>query len=444
MKIEESKTISSIYNSNAANKKSSVSSSKQEDSFATALNNSTKTAKNNTANKKSADKVNADDNKKDENKKVDERIDNSNSSVQKGKVENKEAETEVEEEKVTDDVSEKQLKDLLDMLLSFINDNNDKKVSEDDMKKVLDNFLNNDLLKGSDLDANEVSKIDDLKKSSDINGTIEQLTKILKTDDTALSKEEQDALVKILNQFDSKSEIKDDTKNSIKDLLMQLTNKSSETNTKIEETLKSNLEDETPDSDNYTDNTDDEFLNKLINKNNDLTSQNINSFASRVSFNHSSTVQNANVVNTTVNAANLADDLIKDVKLMVTDAVKELTVKVNPGNLGQITITLTEENGVMKANLKADSKEAVQLLIQNTEEIKKQLDSQNMKIQEVNIELYQEDTTFYKQGMFNKNFHDEQENASGNVSYETAANGEESDVKEDNMAEEDNNLDLLA
>ena len=85
---------------------------------------------------------------------------------------------------------------------------------------------------------------------------------------------------------------------------------------------------------------------------------------------------------------------------MSNNGLKELTVKVNPGNLGEITIKLVQEDGVMKANLKANSKETTDLLSQNLADIKKQLGEQNIKIADVNIELYQDDTTFFKRTRF--------------------------------------------
>ena len=83
----------------------------------------------------------------------------------------------------------------------------------------------------------------------------------------------------------------------------------------------------------------------------------------------------------TINKATFADDLIKDVKFMSNNSLKELTVKINPGNLGEITIKLVQEDGVMKANLKANSKETTALLSQNLAEIKKQISEQNIKIE---------------------------------------------------------------
>ena len=100
---------------------------------------------------------------------------------------------------------------------------------------------------------------------------------------------------------------------------------------------------------------------------------------------------------------------------MVTNNIKEMTVKINPGQLGEITIKVIEEGGVMKANIKASSKETYTLLSQQLGDIKKHLGEQNIKIQEVNISIYDEDATFYKDGQFSSNsFQDGSNNRQNN------------------------------
>lgn len=128
---------------------------------------------------------------------------------------------------------------------------------------------------------------------------------------------------------------------------------------------------------------------------------------------------------------------------MVSNALKELTVKINPGNLGQMTISLIEENGVMKANLKATSKETVELLAQNLVDIKKQLADQNLKIADVNIELYQDDTTFFKQKDFEGEMQGRQ-NGQTNVSESNRVDSITEELVEEEMAIEDSNINFLA
>ena len=190
----------------------------------------------------------------------------------------------------------------------------------------------------------------------------------------------------------------------------------------------------------------DKFLNSLLDDKKDNTVDNkINIFASRTQ-----NVQGQNAVQRglTVNKATFTQDLIQDVKYMSTNNLKELTVKVNPGNLGEITIKLVQEDGLMKANLKANSKETTALLAQNLAEIKKELGDQNIKISEVNIELYNDDTTFFKDGSFGGTLsqeqgRDENRNSSA-VGSNNNVNLQSEDEVIENTAEMDTVLDFLA
>lgn len=190
----------------------------------------------------------------------------------------------------------------------------------------------------------------------------------------------------------------------------------------------------------------DKFLNSLLDDNKDNSVDNkINLFASRTQ-----NVQGQNTVvrGLTVNKATFTQDLIQDVKYMSTNNLKELTVKVNPGNLGEITIKLIQEDGLMKANLKANSKETTALLSQNLAEIKKELGDQSIKISEVNIDLYNEDTTFFKDGGFGGTLSQEQ-GRDENKSSSTGASRNSLEIQNDedifeNNAEIDTTLDFLA
>ena len=96
-----------------------------------------------------------------------------------------------------------------------------------------------------------------------------------------------------------------------------------------------------------------------------------------------------------INKESINLDIIKNVKYMVRNAVEELKVKIYPKELGEMTIKILSEEGIMKAEIKATSKETYNLLNSNLNEIKKTLENQNIRIQEVNIGIYNEDTTFF-------------------------------------------------
>ena len=98
----------------------------------------------------------------------------------------------------------------------------------------------------------------------------------------------------------------------------------------------------------------------------------------------------------------------------------------------------------MKANLKANSKETSELLSQNLTDIKKQLGEQNIKIADVNIELYQDDTTFFSEQGFGGQLSEEQgRNNNSNSNTGNNVTMTEEDLIE-NIASNDNNIDFFA
>ncbi|WP_411170345.1 flagellar hook-length control protein FliK [Clostridium sp. MB05] len=140
-----------------------------------------------------------------------------------------------------------------------------------------------------------------------------------------------------------------------------------------------------------------------------------------------------------VNKQTLDLDIIKNVKFMMKNAMQELKVKVYPKELGEMTIKILSEEGIMRAEIKATSKETYNLLNSNLQDIKKSLSEQNIRIQEVNIGIYNEDTTFFS-GKENssENFKNGQEStSSGKVIFT-----EEDEIKEDLLNE--SNVNLLA
>ena len=96
-----------------------------------------------------------------------------------------------------------------------------------------------------------------------------------------------------------------------------------------------------------------------------------------------------------INRQTMAEDIVKNIKYMSNNGIKELMVRINPKELGEMVIKIIQEEGTTRAELKASSKDTYNLISQNLENIKKYLGEQNIKIQNVDISLY-EDTTFFK------------------------------------------------
>lgn len=307
-----------------------------------------------------------------------------------------------------------------------------KKLSKEDINDILNSILNllNKLGDKSDVLKTLQQGTDGVKSLDSI---INQLVETLKNGSAknSLDGDSLSLMKKLLSQLsenfaDDNSELGKNIKSGIKDLMSEISNiadnKQGDKVLSLEDILKNNLSQDKEKDGSLGDDSnknasteakkigsskEDKFLNSLLDGDKDSSLNKINLFASRFQ-----NAQQGQTVNSTqgvaINQATFADDLIQDVRYMTTNSIKELTVKVNPGNLGEITIKLIQEDGVMKANLKANSKETTALLSQNLVDIKKQLNDQNIKISDVNIELYQDDTTFFKQDGFDSQLSQEQ------------------------------------
>ena len=142
-----------------------------------------------------------------------------------------------------------------------------------------------------------------------------------------------------------------------------------------------------------------------------------------------------------VSRETVATDVVSNVKYMVKNQVEQLTVKIYPKELGEITIKIISEDGIMKADIKSTSKETYTLLNSNMEEIKKNLSNESLIIKEVNIGLY-EDTTYYSGQGFSNEFNDERNKENYFVEDTDSINIHKEENEE--ISEEISNVNLLA
>jgi len=99
-----------------------------------------------------------------------------------------------------------------------------------------------------------------------------------------------------------------------------------------------------------------------------------------------------------ITKSDLNNDVIKALSYMDKNGIKDLTVKIYPKELGEISISVSMEQGALKAMIKATSKETVEMLALGLKDINEKLNGNNIKIQSVDIGLYEEDTTYYAHG----------------------------------------------
>lgn len=145
-------------------------------------------------------------------------------------------------------------------------------------------------------------------------------------------------------------------------------------------------------------NSEDKFLKDLVAGNkNDITNK-VDKLVNFMStFNKAIDTSNISEVGqaVTINKNTFIHDIIKSVKFMEQNDMKEMTVKLMPRELGEIVIKLTMQNGLMKASITANNKEAYNLLNSNLQDINKLIGNEEIKIQNVTINIYNEDTTFF-------------------------------------------------
>lgn len=147
----------------------------------------------------------------------------------------------------------------------------------------------------------------------------------------------------------------------------------------------------------------------------------------------------------TVRVSNLETDMIKTIKYMDKNFLKELTVKVAPKELGPITIKLIMEQGVLKANITANHKDTYGLLMASGEEIKESLNNQNIKVTSVSINIYEEDTTYFSNS-FSENNGRQSSSKEGETSQGSHVNRVSEDFADDESMEEtaQGEIDILA
>ncbi|WP_321835147.1 flagellar hook-length control protein FliK [Clostridium butyricum] len=367
----------------------------------------------------------------------------------------------------------KELKDKIQELKEKLEENPENTEEVNDIIKSLLTVLNNllELNNTSEVKpeiTTDISNVSLETSGNDSSKVLNQLLELLSSENAKSSFDSEsltsmkDLLSHIQGQLSSdESKVSDKMKDGLSDIISKLTDMIDDANNNgkkvltLEEMLNKGYSQDQSSNENETNemfsgkketSKEDKFLNSLLDDNKDNSVDNkINLFASRTQ-----NVQGQNTVvrGLTVNKATFTQDLIQDIKYMSTNNLKELTVKVNPGNLGEITIKLIQEDGLMKANLKANSKETTALLSQNLAEIKKELGDQSIKISEVNIDLYNEDTTFFTDGGFGGTLsqeqgRDENKGSTTDTSRNSLGIQNDEDIFENN-AEIDATLDFLA
>ncbi len=145
-----------------------------------------------------------------------------------------------------------------------------------------------------------------------------------------------------------------------------------------------------------------------------------------------------------ITKSDVNNDVIKALSYMDKNGVKDLTVKIYPKELGEISISVSMEQGALKAMIKATSKETVEMLALGLKDINEKLNGNNIKIQSVDIGLYEEDTTYYA----HENSQGKAYENGGQRSSEKGRHGSDGNIVEEDVIPEanvktSNEIDLL-
>ncbi|KEI13179.1 flagellar hook-length control protein [Clostridium novyi B str. ATCC 27606] len=282
---------------------------------------------------------------------------------------------ELKEEGVSDDItqnilsSQQTLSEKVNTLIKMLSQNDTDK--DNGLKDILNKLS---LLNNEELDENSI-KI--------ISKSLEEVNSVPKQD---ISKNEifQKQIIKTLK---SKLFNEDSDNKNVKS-----------TTEKIENSLKTELNSKSLVQNNNETNEED-FLKNLLSRDKSKADNKINRLTTFMNdFNKVNNTLSKDIeteVPVNINKNNLVNDFIKSVKYMEQNNVKEMTVKVMPRELGEIVIRLTVENGLMKANITANNKEAYNLLNSKAQELNNSLGNGEIKIQNFTIDIYNGDTTFF-------------------------------------------------
>lgn len=291
---------------------------------------------------------------------------------------------------------------------------------------ALDNFLENSDLMES-LDEKVIANIETLLKNLQIDGNLKE---------TSMTKEVLKELQGIVKEMDNSQETEEIDMN----LFKANVNISEESKFYESNTGEKNFEGK--EESKETIKKEDKLLKSIIEEDSvENVTNKFTVFNERITTNTSVKVSAEEII---INKDNVVQDVVKSIKYIENNNIKELTVNINPKELGEISIKLIQQDGLMKTNIKANSKETYELLSQHLNDIKKVLGEQNIKVSEVNISLYNEDTTFFKNEEFSNNFFNGEQKNNSSRDNSTYTEREENLEDSINEAEDLRNINMLA
>lgn len=184
--------------------------------------------------------------------------------------------------------------------------------------------------------------------------------------------------------------------------------------------------------------SEEKLLEKLIGEKEDGKLTKVNQFMNAFNNSKISLEEVKNVDKLLINKVTFSEDIVKSIRFMELNNIKDLTVKINPKHLGEVIINLTMEQEAMRAQLKASNKDTVALLNANLRDITEKL-NENIKIQQVEVAIYNDDTTY-----FSSNERENRQGFNGEQSKsKVSAVTEEIELEKETSIIDDSSLNLL-
>lgn len=224
---------------------------------------------------------------------------------------------------------------------------------------------------------------------------------------------------------------------TLKNILSELENLNENNNTSVNKSFS---------ADKLSQNKDNDFLKQLINNNSDNQYSKVINLMNQFALNSAnSSRQNENVQPTVINKTNFTSDLIKSLSYMEDNNVKDMTVKIMPKELGEVMIKITSDSGIMKATITATNKDTYNLLNSNLHEINNSLNNNHVKIHSLDINIYNNDTTYFSNNSNFSQFDGRQNENTNNQSSNLNLNNnlDESQDKLEDEITENNNVNVL-
>lgn len=134
----------------------------------------------------------------------------------------------------------------------------------------------------------------------------------------------------------------------------------------------------------------------------------------------------------------VTEDVLQAVKYLNNKGIEELNIKMNPRDLGEISIKLLKSEGESKLIIKIDDKETFNLINSNIRDIENHLNNLNIKVKEVLVQVKSDNQNDFSGNLnqqFNKNNSNRQRRNQGSSS--------QIHTREESVKTDESNINLL-